>query len=376
MNPKTCKPIYPNQYIKVNTIMNVVHDHHMLTAWSDKHPIYTQFDGPQRNGIDDSFDPEIDSNALLPNGKPYPGGGSWTDDNNATMQYDNYKVEAVLRWIDGLNHQGTERVGTPALFGMNFQTISTAEKLITSDGLDGGYKPGTTTPGPLLVRALQYINDQVTRMVDQIKRRDLENSTAIIISAKHGQSPQDPNQLTRIDDTPIINGANAACGKDGKPIVAAGTDDDAIMWWLTNTSQTSANCVRNYLWNHPATGVTYSGGSRTLQHSGLRQIYAGQASAKYFGVPKSDPNHPDVWGVVHVGVVYTTGTKIAEHGGANPEDRDVPILVYAPGVVAPGSHSESVETTQIAPTILHLLGLNPNDLQAVRIEGTKTLPGS
>ena len=41
-----------------------------------------------------------------------------------------------------------------------------------------------------------------------------------------------------------------------------------------------------------------------------------------------------------------------------------------------GSHSESVETTQIAPTILHLLGLNPNDLQAVRIEGTKTLPGS
>lgn len=60
----------------------------------------------------------------------------------------------------------------------------------------------------------------------------------------------------------------------------------------------------------------------------------------------------------------------------NPEDRDVPILVYAPGVVAPGSHSESVETTQIAPTILHLLGLNPNDLQAVRIEGTKTLPGS
>lgn len=93
-------------------------------------------------------------------------------------------------------------------------------------------------------------------------------------------------------------------------------------------------------------------------------------------MPKSDPNHPDVWGVVHVGVVYTTGTKIAEHGGANPEDRDVPILVYAPGVVAPGSHSESVETTQIAPTILHLLGLNPNDLQAVRIEGTKTLPGS
>ena len=138
-------------------------------------------------------------------------------------------------------------------------------------------------------------------------------------SAKHGQSPQNPYQLTRIDDTPIISGANAACGQNGNPIVASFTDDDAIMWWLTDKSQAAANCVRNYLWNHPATGVTYDGHSRTLPHSGLRQIYAGQAAAKYFGVPVSGPRHPDVWGAVHVGVVYTTGTKIAEHGGANPK---------------------------------------------------------
>jgi len=34
-----------------------------------------------------------------------------------------------------------------------------------------------------------------------------------------------------------------------------------------------------------------------------------------------------------------------------------------------------VETTQIAPTILALLGLNPGALQAVRIEHTRVLPG-
>jgi hypothetical protein len=34
-----------------------------------------------------------------------------------------------------------------------------------------------------------------------------------------------------------------------------------------------------------------------------------------------------------------------------------------------------VETTQVAPTILKLLGLNPRDLQAVRLEGTRVLPG-
>jgi hypothetical protein len=33
-----------------------------------------------------------------------------------------------------------------------------------------------------------------------------------------------------------------------------------------------------------------------------------------------------------------------------------------------------VETTQIAPTILRLLGLNPNALKSVQIEHTSALP--
>ena len=34
-----------------------------------------------------------------------------------------------------------------------------------------------------------------------------------------------------------------------------------------------------------------------------------------------------------------------------------------------------VETTQVAPTILKLLGLSPRSLQAVRLERTQVLPG-
>ena len=41
-----------------------------------------------------------------------------------------------------------------------------------------------------------------------------------------------------------------------------------------------------------------------------------------------------------------------------------------------GSSAKPVETTQIAPTILNLLGLDPNALQAVQIEGTQVLPGT
>jgi hypothetical protein len=379
VDPATCQPIPPSGYLKVNTIMNVAHDHGLITAWSDKHPVYTSFDGPEGNGITDSFDPEIDSNALKPDGTPWPGGIDWTKDNAATMQYDNYKVQAVLNWIDGYNHQRTQHVGVPAILGMNFQTVSTAEKLPSSDGLTGGDFPGTTTPGPLLQRALQYVNDQIDRMNDQIHQQGLADSTAIVISAKHGQSPQDPNDLTRIDDGPIIDGVNSACSSysGGGNLVVSATDDDAIMMWLSNRSQAAADCVTTYLMGHSATGNTASGGSRMLAHSGLQAVYGGAGAASYFGVPVSDPRHPDVWGVVQHGVVYTGGKKkIAEHGGADPQDRDVPILVYAPGVVQPQSNHQWVETTQIAPTVLSLLGLDPNELQAVQIQGTQVLPGA
>ncbi len=378
VDPATCKPIYPHSYLKVNTIFNVAHDAGLLTAWSDKHPVYESFNGPEGNGIDDQFDPEIDSTALEPNGTPYPGGIAWTGDNAATMQYDSYKVQAVINWIDGYDHSRTQKVGVPAIFGMNFQTVSTAEKLPNSDGLTGGDFPGTNTPGPLLQRALEYVNDQLQTMDNEIQARGLAESMAIIVSAKHGQSPQDPNQLTRIDDGPIMAGVNAAWAAThpgAAPLIAAGTDDDAIMWWLSDQSQAAARFVKHYLWTHTATGNTATGGSRTLQHSGLVKIYAGKAAARYFGVPVSDPRHPDVWGVVRVGVVYTGGKgKIAEHGGSNPGDRDVPIVVYAPGV-EPRVSNQWVETTQIAPTIIRLLGLDPSDLQAVQIEGTQVLPG-
>jgi hypothetical protein len=384
VDPNSCQPIWPHSYLKVNTMFEVAKGSGLRTAWSDKHPVYESFNGPSGNGIDDLFTPEIDSNAIEPDGTPYPGDISWTGDNAATRQYDSYKVQAILNEIDGHDHTGTgPRVGVPAIFGMNFQTVSTAEKLLSSEAviggpvLNGGYLPGTTTPGPLLSSALDYINAQLQRMDQEIQAQGIADDTAIIITAKHGQSPQDPNQLTRIKDGPIIDAINSAwtAGHPGAGnLIVAGTDDDLWQSYLSDRSQQAADFVKDYLWTHPATGVTYSGGTRTLAHSGLAKIYAGRAVARFFGVPTSDPRHPDVFGRVQIGVVYTGGTKIAEHGGDNPADRDVPIVVYAPGVRSRVS-DRWVETTSVAPTILKLLGLDPRALEAVREEGTPVLPG-
>jgi hypothetical protein len=376
VNPKTCKPIYPNQYLKVNTIFNVATDHGMRTAWSDKHPAYLALSGPQGNGVQDYFTPEINSDAI-----GFPAGEDWTSDNAATMQYDSYKVQAVLNWIDGLDHSGQHHVGVPAIFGMNFQTVSTAQKLPTSDGLTGGYLPGGTTPGPLLVRALNYINTEVGKMVAEIHAQGLASSTAIIISAKHGQSPTNPNDLARVPDGPIIDAINAAwtaAHPGAGDLVIFATDDDGMLLWLSNRSQTAANFVKKYLLTHSAAANNISGSPTTVSSSGLKAVYAGAQSAAFFGVPNSDPRHPDVLGIAQHGVVYTGGmSKIAEHGGDDPQDRNVPILVVLPGL---GGHGATigapVETTQIAPTILTLLGLSPGALQAVQIEHTRVLPGS
>ena len=43
-------------------------------------------------------------------------------------------------------------------------------------------------------------------------------------------------------------------------------------------------------------------------------------------------------------------------------------------VVVLAAFSAAVATTQIAPTILKVLGLNPHELEAVNLERTKALP--
>jgi hypothetical protein len=399
VDPKTCQPIQPWDYLGVNTIFQVIHNAGMRTAWSDKHAVYTSYAGPGSGGlsIDDFFGPEIDSQAVEPNGVPYPVDGAWTADNAATKQYDTYKVQAVVNWINGHDHSGAgPKVGTPAIYGMNFQTVSTAEKLISSPAvligpdaqgnytegpsLPGGYVTvdGQQVPGPLLQGALDYVNNALQEMADTIKADGQANSTAIILTAKHGQSPLNNNQLQRIDDGPIIAGVNAAWAAQhpsNPTLVVQVADDDGLLWWLSDRSQAATEFVKNYLWTHTAPAVNYAGQTITVQHSGLKEIFAGQQSAQYFGVSNSDPHHPDVFAISQVGTIYTGGSKIAEHGGANPGDRDVPLVVYAPGTVQPHQSGKPVETTQVAPTILKLLGLSPSSLQAVQLEGTQVLPG-
>ncbi len=375
VDPETCKPVYPHQYLKVNTVFEVARAAGLRTAWSDKHPAYEILNGPSGSGVQDLFTPEINSDA------PTLGSSiDWTKDNALTMQYDSYKVQAVINEINGFDHSGRTFVGTPAIFGMNFQTVSTAEKLPKSDGLAGGYLADGVTPGPLLSRALDYINAQVGAMQAAIRVRHLGGSTTIILSAKHGQSPQTPSALTRIDDGQIIDALNAAWlaafPARVQPLVAFAVDDDGWLMWTNDRSEAATSFAKSFLLNHSGVGNDINGNPKPYASSGLSTVYAGGAAAEFVGVPAGDARVPDVIGIAQYGTVYTGGHgKIAEHGGDNPQDRDVPIIVSGAGVDNEGGVVDaSVETTQIAPTILSLLGLNPGSLQAVQAEHTRVLP--
>jgi hypothetical protein len=369
----TCKPIYPNQYLQVNTIFNVAQQAGLRTAWSDKHPSYLMLSGPSGTGVDDFFTPEISSQAI-----GYPAGVAWSDDVAATMEFDSFRVKAVLNEIDGYNHSRTRHVGVPALFGMNFQTVTTAEQLPKSDGLTGGYLPGGQVPGPLLTRAFNYVNTEIGLMVAQIKAQGLASSTAIIITAKQGQSPTNPNDFKRVNDVAIMARVDAAWAKThphAAPLVVYTSDDDVMLWWLSNRSQAAANFVKHYLLTHTAVGYNIHGKRLTVPASGLAKVYAGAASAAYFGVPNSDPRHPVIFGIVQHGVIYSDAPDIAQHGGADFQDLSIPILVLLPSLRHGATIGAPVGIIQIAPTILGLLGLNPEALQAVRIEHTQVLPG-
>ncbi|MGY5116292.1 alkaline phosphatase family protein [Streptomyces sp. 900105755] len=372
VDPKTCKPVYPHSYLKVNTVFEVARQAGLRTAWSDKHAAYEILNGPSGTGVQDLFTPEINSDAL-----GYATGDDWTKDNKATEQYDGYKVRAVLNEIDGYDHSRSHKVGTPAVFGLNFQSVSTAQKLPASDGLAGGYT-AKNVPGPLLVKNLDFVNTEIGALTAEIRKRHLSGSTTVILSAKHGQSPTDPAALTRVDDGPLLDGLNAAWRKlhpGAADLVTHAVDDDAMLLWLSDRSAAATAFAKQYLLAQSGTGTDINAAPRAYTRSGLSKVYAGRAAADYFHVKAGDARVPDLFGVAQYGVVYTGGTKkIAEHGGGHSDDLDVPLVVSGASVPDGVRDSADVQTKQIAPTILSLLGLDPRALKAVREEHTAVLP--
>jgi hypothetical protein len=155
--------------------------------------------------VDDYYSPEVNSNVVglpgvtTPNGRSCAtptGSATWTDDFQDIQCYDTLKVNAILNEIDGKTHLGNAKAPVPNIFGMNFQAVSVAQKLIEGT-VKGGYLDGAGMPSPKLLDAIVYVDDSIGQMVAELKKQGLLDTTLIIVTAKHGQSPIDPNRFQK-----------------------------------------------------------------------------------------------------------------------------------------------------------------------------------
>ncbi|MBV9572829.1 MAG: alkaline phosphatase family protein [Acidobacteriales bacterium] len=378
-----CAPVFPWTFVRANSIFSVIHAAGGYAAWSDKHPAYASVaSGIGPSALDDFYAPEINSNVVgLPGVKtptglscaPIPDKGAdltaWTNSFENIQCYDTLKVHAVLNWIDGKNHLGTAATKLPTIFGMNFQALSVGQKLIEkSSGQLGGYLDAAGTPGAALLSEFQFVDASISEFVSELKKQGLYDSTLIVLTAKHGQSPIDPNRYVaqlNVGTSPATLLSNAGflpySESTNNPTGIGPTEDDVSLLWLKSSFDTP-EAVAILEANGGPTGI------------GLGQIFYGPALFLNYNDPSVDPRTPDIIVTPNYGVTYTgSSKKLAEHGGFGHDDTNVVMLLSNPNF-KPATVYAAVGTAQVAPTILKALGINPKALDAVVAEGTGVLP--
>jgi arylsulfatase A-like enzyme len=264
---------------------------------------------------------------------------------------------------------------------MNFQAVSVGQKLI-ENGVKGGYTDAAGDPTTDMSNEIEFVDQAIGQMVTALSAQGLLGNTTIIITAKHGQSPVDTHRFFPIPGHAPLNngtspstilynnGANSLLAQTDCEFAGAhcahgvggglgATEDDISLIWLKNSSKTP-EAVETLEANAAAAGIG--------------QIFYGASVTTNYNSPLTDSRTPDIIVAPNVGVVYTgSAKKQAEHGGFANDDTNVMMLVSNPGI-AQSTNYQFVETKQVAPTILRILGLDPTLLDAVKMEGTAVLP--
>jgi len=369
--------VYPWNFVRTNTIFSVLHAAGRYTAWIDKHASYSFVAGPGGKGLDDYYSPEVDSAVVaLPGVKTAEGVScatirdtagvsSWTSSFDNIQCYDALKVNALLNEIAGKTHSGGAAV-TPAAFGMNFQAVYFGQSLSEPSVGVGGYQNAAALPSDELLKEIKFVDASIGDIVTALKDRGIYDDTLVIVTAKHGESPIDPNSYVADGTNTPATLLGSAIPYSESPLNPTGigaTEDDVSVLWLNKGA--SVNSAVELLETNAAA-------------IGLGQIFYGPTLALNYNVgglgPGQDPRSPDIIVAPNVGVTYSgSTTMIGDHGGFEHDATNVMLLVSHPHF-KPQTVSSQTTTAQVAPTIVKALGLDPNALDAVRAEGTPVLP--
>jgi arylsulfatase A-like enzyme len=232
----------------------------------------------------------------------------------------------------------------------------------------GGYQNAAAWPSAHLQGEIEYVDHAIGEIVGALQRAGIYDSTLVILTAKHGDSPIDPTRY-------VADGTGTPAtvlGKAGlipysesplNPTGIGATEDDVSVLWLKKGASV-AEAVD--LLEKNAASI------------GLGEIYYGPSLALNYNEggldPGEDSRSPDIIVTPNEGVTYSGNTAmIGDHGGFAHDDTNV-IMLVANSSFKPQTVSALVTTRQVAPTIVKALGLNPNLLDAVQLEGTPVLP--
>lgn len=344
----TCTPVYPHDYLRSNTVFEVVRAAGGYTAWIDKHPAYEILNGPSGHGVEDLYTPEIGGDF---EGTATAGANHVTGSLTSTEAYDAMKADALVAEIEGWRHDRSAHAPVPTLFGTNLQSLNVAQKL-------DGYASANGTPSAGVTAALDHCDQLLARIVGALRQRGLYDSTLLIVTAKHGNAPIDRSRLVHVDKAALRHIIDVAA----PGALAQLTADQAALIWLRDRdySRRVAQALRTH--------------DKAL---GIRSVLASDELSRLFPGIAQDSRAPDIVVIPHTGVIYGKSgeSKLAEHGGFDDDDTHVGLLIANPHL--PRRHTSvdaRVSTLQIAPTILFALGIPTSKLEGVAKLGTQRLP--
>ncbi len=382
---------YPHQYLNVNTIFEVAKNAGLRTAWSDKHPSYEVLNGPSGSGLSDFFAPESEAKAtaVAPadriNGfftlTDDPAGKKASKSQAVSLGEDDLRVQAVLNQIQGKTSKGVAVAGNtvPALFGMNFIVVNSAQKFDSSVAGGAGISADGLTVSANLHEAFAHTDANIGKIVTALKNttdvdgRSLYDNTLVVVTSKHGNTPRlgaatvlPTNYFSNVSDLTLAAGPVDAVTGGVKQI----TEDAVALIWLGNQAQTTAavTILQGMQTAHPEHILSIDYETSTVH--GL--------TSQGFGDPATDDRTPDIIVKLQPGVIIASSAKRAEHGGFTPEETGV-ALVLSGGIPTASrgtTQSAAVKTTQVAVSMVNALGLDASKLQGAVTEATTALPGT
>jgi hypothetical protein len=349
--------VLPHDYLRVNTVFEVAKAAGMRTGYIEKHPAYEIIGGPSGSGLDDFYAPESNAKVKLVNGALVDSskGERITKQVSLSQVYDDMRLAALTNQMSGFDTRRLVAAPTPAIYGMNFIGLNTAEK--DSSGGISLDSSGNEVVSPLMASGLAHVDESFRQIMGNLRGFGQANNTLVILTSHNGNSPRVGAAVQLPGDyltTPL-----AADGIGVKQV----TQDDSALVWLNDANQTAK----------AAADIA------AIDPDVIDSVLSGDALlAAGFGDPATDARAPDL--VVKFKEGYLVGNgKLSEHGGFNDDDTHIALLVGSDGLAADLKGltiDGAVWQTQIAVTTLLVLGLDPAELEGAMIEGTQALPTS